>query len=110
MRVPIRRVVISAAIVTAFCLPGALRAQSTSTESSLLVLSKQDHTLSVVDPATLQVVARIPVGNDPHEFIASTDGKTAYVSNYGFGTYNTLTEVDLAGHRTLGTIDLGLLR
>src|SRR6201999_83407 len=35
---------------------------------------------------------------------------TAYVSNYGFGTYNTLTEVDLADHRTLGTIDLGLLR
>jgi YVTN family beta-propeller protein len=52
----------------------------------------------------------MPVGNDPHEVIASTDGKTAYVSNYGFGTYNTLTEVDLAGHRTLGTIDLGPLR
>lgn len=33
---------------------------------SLLVLSKQDHTLAIVDPATLGVVARIPVGDDPH--------------------------------------------
>jgi YVTN family beta-propeller protein len=107
MRVPIRWVVISVASFAAFCLPGTLLAQNTS---SLLVLSKQDHTLSVVDPSTLQVVARMPVGNDPHEVIASTDGKTAYVSNYGFGTYNTLTEVDLVGHRTLGTIDLGPLR
>ncbi len=38
---------------------------------ALLALSKQDHTLSIVDPATLNVVARIPVGDDPHEVIAS---------------------------------------
>jgi YVTN family beta-propeller protein len=74
------------------------------------VLSKHDHTLSIVDPASLQVIARMPVGNDPHEVIASTDGTTAYVSNYGFGAFNTLTAVDLAAQRTLGTIDLGPLR
>ena len=73
------------------------------------MLSKHDHTLSIVDPSTLQVTAKMPVGNDPHEVIASTDGATAYVSNYGFGAFNTLTAVDLAGRRTLGTIDLGPL-
>src|SRR6202012_4103921 len=85
-------------------------AQSTTPAASLLVLAKQDQTLSIVAPSTLQVVARMPVGKDPHEVIASTDGRTAYVSNYGFGAYNTLTEVDLAAHRTIGAIDLGPLR
>ena len=47
----------------------------------LLALSKTDHTLSIVDPATLKVVAKMPVGPDPHEVIASADGTRAWVSN-----------------------------
>jgi YVTN family beta-propeller protein len=87
-------------------LSGLLRAQSTA---SLLVLSKQDHTLSIVDSSTLKVVASVPVGNDPHEVIASTDGTTAYVSNYGFGQFNTLAVVDLVAHKALPAVDLGAL-
>jgi YVTN family beta-propeller protein len=87
----------------------SLLAQSTPRES-LLILSKSDHTLAIVDPATLKVLARIPVGDDPHEVIASSDGKTAYVSNYGGGAFNTLTAVDLAAQKPLATIDLGALR
>lgn len=52
---------------------------------SLLALSKRNHTLAIVDPNTLQVIARAPVGPDPHEVIASSDGETAYVSIYGGG-------------------------
>ena len=89
--------------------PSLLRAQSTPS-SALLALSKQQHTLAIVDPRTLTVVARIPVGEDPHEVIASTDGRTAYVSNYGFGAYHTLTAIDLIGQKPLGSIDLGPLR
>ncbi len=63
-----------------------------------------------MDPATLQVIAKVPVGNDPHEVIASADGSTAYVSNYGFGAFNTITVVDLAAHAALPPIDLGALR
>jgi YVTN family beta-propeller protein len=110
MRVSVRLAMIWVAIGVAVCLPATLHAQSTSPASSLLVLSKQDHTLSVVDPSSLKVVARMPVGNDPHEVVASTDGRTAYVSNYGFGAYNTLAVVDLAARRTLPSIDLGPLR
>lgn len=77
---------------------------------ALLVLSKQDHTLAIVDPATLAVVARIPVGDDPHEVIASTDGTAAYVSNYGFGAFHTLSVVDLVHQKRLPSIDLGALR
>jgi DNA-binding beta-propeller fold protein YncE len=76
----------------------------------LLILSKAERMLSIVDPATLKIVGRIPAGPDPHEVVASTDGKTAYVSNYGGGTYNTLTAIDLVAQKSLGTIDLGALR
>ncbi|HEY1493921.1 MAG TPA: YncE family protein [Candidatus Solibacter sp.] len=78
--------------------------------SSLLVLSKSDTTLSIVDPVTLKVLARMPSGPDPHEVVASADGKFAYVSNYGGGAYNTITVVDLVARRTLAPIDLGALR
>ena len=78
--------------------------------TALLVLSKQDHTLAIVDPANLRVVARVPVGEDPHEVIASEDGRTAYVSNYGFGQFHTITMIDLIGQKQIGTIDLGALR
>lgn len=90
-------------------LPSALNAQGTPKEA-LLALSKRDHTLAIVDPTTLKVVARVPVGNDPHEVIASTDGRTAYVSNYGFGAYNTLAVVDLVDQKALPAVDLGPLR
>jgi DNA-binding beta-propeller fold protein YncE len=77
---------------------------------SLLVLSKGDLTLSIVDSTTLKVIARMPSGPDPHEVIASTDGKFAYISNYGGGAYNTITLVDLLAQKTLTAIDLGALR
>ncbi|MBV9303748.1 MAG: YncE family protein [Acidobacteriaceae bacterium] len=84
-------------------------AESTPAQA-LLILSKRDQTLAIVDPKTLNVVARIPVGKDPHEVIASADGKRAYVSNYGFGAYNTLAVIDLIAQKALPAIDLGPLR
>ncbi|MCU1235052.1 MAG: hypothetical protein JWP63_3019 [Candidatus Solibacter sp.] len=88
---------------------GAVYAASTPA-NSLVVLSKADQTLAIVDPATLKVVARMPSGPDPHEVVASADGKFAYVSNYGGGAYNTITVIDLVGQKTLQAIDLGALR
>lgn len=82
----------------------ACNAQSTS-HQSLLTLSKKDHTLAIVDPVTLKVLARIPVGVDPHEVIASSDGKTAYVSIYGGGTLHTLNVIDLVAKKPLFNID-----
>jgi YVTN family beta-propeller protein len=90
-------------------LPVCVWAQ-TAPKAALLALSKQDHTLAIVDPGDLKVLAQIPVGDDPHEVIASTDGKTAYVSNYGFGAFHTLTAIDLVGQKPLPVIDLGALR
>ena len=95
--------------LTMAMLGGYACAQATPDEA-LLVLSKQDHTLAIVDPASLRVVARIPVGNDPHEAAASADGATAYVSNYGFGAFHTIAVVDLVHQKPLPAIDLGALR
>jgi YVTN family beta-propeller protein len=96
----------AACVGMSFFLTLRLGAQS----AELLVLSKRAHTLSIVDPVSLKVIATAPVGNDPHEVIASADGKTAYVSNYGGGAYNTLAVVDLVEHKALPSVDLGALR
>jgi YVTN family beta-propeller protein len=106
-RLPVMR----AALVTVALLGGAaclLKAQATPA-TSLLVLAKRDSSLAIVDPTTLKVVARVPAGPDPHEVVASLDGKFAFVSNYGFGAYNTLSVVDLAAQMALPPIDLGAL-
>ena len=82
-------------------------------KESLLVLSKHDHTLAIVDPVTLKVVAKMPVGEDPHEVIATADGKMAYVSNYGgggAGALHTLAVIDLVNQKALASIDLGALK
>jgi YVTN family beta-propeller protein len=104
---PLPRHFLLAIFLTALALDAA--AQPTPA-IALLVLSKQEHTLAIVDPATLQVLARIPVGEDPHEVVASADGRTAYVSNYGFGRFHTLTAIDLVGQKQKSVIDLGPLR
>jgi len=86
-------------------------AQSASSPSggTLLVLSKGDLTLSAVDPSTLKVLGKVPSGPDPHEVIASTDGRMAYIANYNGGG-NIITPVDLAEMKALSPIDLGPLR
>ncbi|HVT37626.1 MAG TPA: cytochrome D1 domain-containing protein [Gemmatimonadaceae bacterium] len=100
----------SLAILLAVCLGAdALRGQATPSPA-LLALSKADMTLAIVDPATLKVVSRVPAGPDPHEVVASADGRFAYISNYGGGAYNTITVVDLLTRKALQTFDLGALR
>jgi YVTN family beta-propeller protein len=84
---------------------GLLVAQSAS-ESSLLILSKRAHTLAIVDPSSLKVLAKVPVGDDPHEVIASADGRTAYVSDYGGGSLHTLSVVDLVTQMAMPAIEL----
>ena len=47
----------------------------------------------------------MPVGSDPHEVVASTDGKTAYVTNYGGGSFHELNVLDLIAQKPLPNID-----
>ncbi|SDP53141.1 DNA-binding beta-propeller fold protein YncE [Mucilaginibacter sp. OK268] len=79
-------------------------AQSTPARS-LLALSKGDHILAIIDPVSLKVITRLPVGSDPHEVIASADGKTAYVSIYGGGSLHELSVIDLVAQKPLPSLD-----
>ncbi|HEX4065076.1 MAG TPA: YncE family protein [Acidobacteriaceae bacterium] len=97
-----------AAALISMCAAYPAVAQTTP-QRSLLALSKRNHTLAIVDPATLQVIARAPVGPDPHEVIASADGKTAYVSIYGGGRYHALSVIDLVAQKALPDVDTGAL-
>lgn len=96
--------------VLLFCAAATLLHAAETPRASLLILGKSDQTLSIVDPATLTVLAKLPAGPDPHEVIASDDGRFAYISNYGGGAFNTITVADLQAQKTLPVIDLGGLR
>jgi YVTN family beta-propeller protein len=78
---------------------------------ALLVLNKEDATLSIIDPATLKTVAQIPTGEGPHEITVSDDGKMAFVANYGARTPgNTISVMDLVAQKEVRRVDLGALR
>jgi YVTN family beta-propeller protein len=72
---------------------------------ALLALSKGDYVLAIIDPVSLKVVATVPVGSDPHEVIASADGKTAYVTIYGGGSLHELNVIDLVAQKALPSVD-----
>src|SRR5437867_7520517 len=91
-------------LIVLFYSTAECKAQSTS-HGSLLALSKTDHTLAIVDPVSLNVITRIPVGSDPHEVIASSDGKTAYVTIYGGGSLHELNIIDLVAQKPLTNFD-----
>lgn len=75
----------------------------------LLVVTKQDRALTVVDGTSLQVVAHVPIGQDPHE-VVGPDHRTAFVSNYADGTLHTIARVDLLTQKPLPPIDVSPLR
>jgi len=77
----------------------------------LLVLNKEDATLAIVDPASGQVLGRVPTGEQPHELVASTDGKLAFASNYGSGPApgHTISMFDLAAQKEVRRIDVSPL-
>ena len=74
----------------------------------LLVLNKEDATLAIVDPASGQVLGRVPTGPQPHELVVSTDGTIAFASNYG-NAGRTISMIDLAAQKELRRIDVSPL-
>jgi YVTN family beta-propeller protein len=105
----IESLIATAALGIFVCATLGSAAQSSTPRNVLLALSKRNHTLAIVDPVTLQVIARVPVGPDPHAVIASSDGKMAYVSISGGGRYHALSVIDLVAQKALPDIDTGAL-
>lgn len=100
-----RRMSVLAAIVLAAPLFAA------NTPSPALLILDKEGALAIVDPATREIVAKVRTGEGPHEVEASTDGKLAFVSNYGSSTPgSTLSVIDLVTQKELHRVDLGVLR
>ena len=77
----------------------------------LLVLNKDDAAMVVVDPDSGAVLGKVGVGVQPHELVASTDGNTAFASNYGTGPQpgHTISMIDVAARKELRRIDVSPL-
>lgn len=90
----------------------AINCSFTHAEALLLVLNKAENSLAIVDPTSLKVVATVPTGEGPHEVVASADGKTAFVANYGTGQVvgTSISIIDLATKKEIRRVDLGALR
>ncbi len=101
----IQRLILANLFWMAFVSPTTECQAQAAPRKTLLALSKTDHTMAMVDPANLKVIVRIPVGDDPHEMIATPDGKTAYVCIYGGGSLYTLNVIDLVAQKRLPDID-----
>ena len=78
----------------------------------LVVANQQGASATILDAATLNTIATVPVGQGPHEVAISTDARWAVVTNYGVqgAAGNTLSVIDLAAETpaVVRTIDLGV--
>src|SRR5712692_4890286 len=89
----------------------ANRAMAQAPSSALVVLNKEESSLVIVDPMAKKVVGRVPTGEAPHEVTVSSDGKLAFVGNYGARTPgNSISVIDLVAQKELRRVDLGPLR
>jgi YVTN family beta-propeller protein len=79
---------------------------------ALIVLNKEDAALVIVDPASNKIVGRVPTGEGPHEVAVSSDGKLAFVGNYGTGPSpgHTISVIDLAARKELHRFDVAPLQ
>ncbi|MBI3663794.1 MAG: beta-propeller fold lactonase family protein [Acidobacteria bacterium] len=103
---------LAAVAAVSVALAGAASAQT------LIVLNKSDHEAALVNPATLEVTAKLPTGKGPHEVAVPADGRYAYVSNYGsYAVFrpgeqrqapgDTITVLDLKARKVAATWALG---
>jgi YVTN family beta-propeller protein len=96
-----------------FSVLSGARAPAQETPSpALLVLHKGENAMAIVDPASGEVVGRVPTGQDPHELAVSDDGKLAFASNYagpGPRGGNSISVIDIAARKELHRVDIAPL-
>ena len=79
---------------------------------ALIVLNKDEAVLAIVDPNTRKVAGRVATGEGPHEVTVSSDGRLAFVGNYGTGPApgHTISVIDLAAQKELRRVDIAPLQ
>ena len=74
----------------------------------LLVVSKGDNALVIVDPDSGKILGRATAGEGPHEVEASSDGKLAFVTNYGAkAPGSSISVIDIAARKEIRRVEIG---
>ncbi len=75
---------------------------------ALIVLNKDEASTWIINPKTSDVLAKINVGNGPHEGAVSPDGKIAVVCNYGANRIggDRLSVISIINRKLIKTIDI----
>jgi YVTN family beta-propeller protein len=93
------------------CLLAPPQVRSNGSPGLLVVLNKADATLVKVDPMNAAILGKVPTGEGPHEVTVSTDGRLAFVGNYGAQTPgSTISVIDLGAMKELKRVDVSPLR
>ena len=79
-------------------------APANATAITVYVANEDDNTISVIDGASKQAVATIPVGKWPHQVAFSPDGARAFVAN---GESATISVIDTASRKVISEIPVG---
>ena len=72
--------------------------------SRVYVANGHAHSVSVIDAATNEVVAEVPVGRRPWGIAVSPDGSRIYTAN---GASNDVSVIDAAALRVVETVPVG---
>lgn len=93
-------------VVVAVVLVGGAWGQGKKTpKPGLVVLSKDESRLLIVDPETLKVVSYEQTGAYPHEVAVTDDGKLAIATNYGaHADGDSLSVIDLDKMQEVGHV------
>lgn len=81
-------------------------------DSVILVISKNDRTLSFIDPSQVKEIAKIPIPGGPHELAISADNRFAYLANYYQADEKlgrSISVVDIAARKEIKRIETGAL-
>ena len=82
-------------------------ADAQTAKSVIAALNKGESTLALIDPVSMKVMAKVATGDSPHEVVLSSDGKTAYVANYGAQTPgSSISIIDVATAKEIRRVDL----
>jgi len=89
-------------VLTALVL--ALLAPMAAAKSRLLVVSKGEAALQAYDTETYEPLFSVKLPGDPHEVVASPDGRMAYVADFE-GLDNTISIIDLERGERVGFVN-----
>ena len=87
-----------------------LNANHQQADSIIMAISKQERTLSFIDPVQIKEIARIPIPGGPHELTTSPDGRFAYLANYYQSDKtpgHSISVIDIAARKEIKKFELG---